>query len=88
MNLNVPQMEVERGAGGWEESLLISPSGSPLGDRGWPPSPGWLSNQMQMGLQEKVPPVLKMLWGRSQSGQLEEQNTQSSGAVEAPRTGV
>lgn len=45
----------------WEESLLISPSDLLLGDRGWPPSPGWLSNQMQMGLQEKVPPVLKML---------------------------
>lgn len=34
---------------------------------------------MQMGLQEKVPLVLKMLCGRSQSGQLEEQNPQSSG---------
>lgn len=59
-----------------------------LGTVGWPPSPWWLSNQMQMGLQEKVPPVLKMLWGRSRSGQLEEQNPQSSGAVEAPRVGV
>ena len=34
---------------------------------------------MQMGLQEKVPLLLKMLCGRSRSGQLEEQNPQSSG---------
>lgn len=59
-----------------------------LGRVGSPPLPGWLFNQMQMGLQEKVRLVLKVLQGGSGPEQPESGTCRAVGAAEAPRTGV